>query len=161
MWRIDGAAHSPLVDAEGIGAGSIAVGLGGIWLGGRNGVTKIDPSTGSMVASLPVFGLTDSAATSIQVGAGSVWFVGNALPKLFSIDPAGTSLTSTKFDVGLGPSAIAVGEGAVWVANNLDGTVSRVDPKSGPVATITLGAPPAGIVAAYGSVWTSPAEPVG
>jgi streptogramin lyase len=161
VWRIDGAAHSPLADAEGIDASSIAVGHGGIWLGGRNGVTKIDPSTGSTLASLPLLGLTDSVATSTQVGGGSVWFVGNALPKLFSIDPAGASLTSTKFDVGLGPSAIAVGEGAVWVANNSDGTVSRVDPKSGPVAPITLGAPPGGIVAAYGSVWTSPGEPVG
>jgi class 3 adenylate cyclase/streptogramin lyase len=158
--RIDGAAPSPLPDAEGVDAGSIAAGHGGIWLGGRNGVTKIDSSTGSTLARLPVFGLTDSAATSIQVGGGFVWFVGSAQPKLFRIDSAGANLTRTTFNVGRGPKAIAVGEGAVWVANNLDGTVSRVDPKSGAVATITLGAPPAGIVAAYGSVWTSPGEPV-
>ena len=159
VWRIDGAAHSPLADAEGIDARSIAAGHGGIWLGGRNGVTKIDPSTGSTLGFLQVLGLRDSVAASIQVGAGFVWFVGSALPKLFKIDLQAKGWTT--FDVGREPSAIAVGEGAVWVANSLDGTVSRVDPESGPVATIPLGAPPAGIVAAYGSVWTSPGEPVG
>ena len=54
---------------------------------------------------------------------------------------------------------VAVGEGAVWVANSVDGTVSRVDPGEH-ATTIALGAPPRGVVAAYGSIWTSPGEPV-
>jgi class 3 adenylate cyclase/streptogramin lyase len=157
--RIDGITLSAL--ADGIDAGSIAAGHGGIWLGGKTGVTKIDPTTGSKLGFLPVGGLQGSSMTSIQVGTNAVWFAGSALPMLFRVDAGRGNLTRTTFTVGRGPSAIAVGEGAVWVANSLDGTVSRVDPNSGSVATIPLGAPPGGLVAAYGSVWTSPGKPEG
>ena len=36
--------------------------------------------------------------------------------------------------MGDGPSDVALGFGSVWVSNALDGTVSRIDPKSGRVA---------------------------
>ena len=43
-------------------------------------------------------------------------------------------------EVGSGPLGVAVGAGSVWVANHCDGTVSRIDPKTGHVvATIKTG----------------------
>ena len=45
------------------------------------------------------------------------------------IDPATNAVVQT-IQVGAGPAGIAVGAGAVWVLNALDGTVSRIDPKT-------------------------------
>jgi serine/threonine-protein kinase len=149
---VDGKA-SPLI--EGLDAGSIAEAGDGIWLGGKTSVTKIDADTGSQLASIPVAGLLDSTSTSIQVQEEAVWFAGTAVPRLFRIDPAGTVTT---FPVGEGPSAISVGEGAVWVAC-ADGTVSRVNADD-TVDVIPIATPPAGIVAAFGHVWTSPGDPL-
>ena len=48
------------------------------------------------------------------------------------------------------------GAGAVWVANSGDGTVSRLDPRSGDVTdTIAVGASPQDVVVADGRVWVS------
>jgi class 3 adenylate cyclase/streptogramin lyase len=139
---------------EGLDASSISAGTGSVWLGGRTNVLKLAAATGRPLVAIPVGGLLDSTAFSVEVGTGAVWFAGSAQPRLFRIDPSGAPVTT--FPVGQGPSGIGVGEGAVWVAS-ADGTVSRVNP-DGTVEAIQLGAPPAGIVAAYGSVWTSPAS---
>ena len=49
-----------------------------------------------------------------------------------------------------------MGAGAVWVANSGDGTVSRLDPRSGDVTdTIAIGASPQDVVVAAGRVWVS------
>jgi YVTN family beta-propeller protein len=48
------------------------------------------------------------------------------------------------------------GAGAVWVADAGDGTVKRIDPRSGQVkATIHVGNSPSGIAVAEGLVWVS------
>jgi peptide/nickel transport system substrate-binding protein len=65
--------------------------------------------------------------------------------------------------VGQGPAGIAVGAGGVWVANSGDGTVTRLDPRSGRVTdTIQVGASPQDVVVADGRVWVSvrPRAPV-
>jgi class 3 adenylate cyclase/streptogramin lyase len=147
------------VRAEGVDARSIAVGQGAIWLGGNNGVTRMDPATGATLASIPVGSGVPSFSTSIAVGAGAVWFAGSSEPKVWRIGRQ-TNVREGSFTVGAGPASVAVGEGAVWVANSIEGTVSRIDPSSGTVTTIPLGAPALGVVAAYGDVWTSPGEPV-
>jgi peptide/nickel transport system substrate-binding protein len=58
--------------------------------------------------------------------------------------------------VGNGPTGIAFGAGSVWVANSLDGTVSRIDPRTNTVmATIRVGEGPDGIAVGHGVVWVS------
>jgi DNA-binding beta-propeller fold protein YncE len=156
--RIDPGTGRVSVRAEGIDARSIAVGQGALWLGGNNSVTRMDPGTGAILASIPV-GATPGASTSLAVGAGAVWFAGSSEPKLWRIGTQTNAITDS-FTVGAGPASVAVGEGAVWVANSIDGTVSRIDSDDAPVATIPLGAPPRGVVAAYGLIWTSPGDPV-
>lgn len=156
--RIDPGTGQVSVRAEGVDARSIAVGQGALWLGGNNSVTRMDPASGAILASIPVGG-PPSASTSVAVGAGAVWFAGSAEPKLLRIGTQANAITDS-FSVGAGPAAVAVGEGAVWVANSIDGTVSRIDSNEGTVGTIALGAAPRGVVAAYGRVWTSPGQPV-
>jgi streptogramin lyase len=150
---VDGKA-SPLI--EGLDAASIATAGDAIWLGGKTVVNKIDAETGSTLASVPVGGLLDSTSTSIQASEEAVWFAGTAQSRLFRIDPSGALVTT--FPVCVGPSAIAVGEAAVWVAC-ADGTVSRVNADE-TVDVIPMATPPAGIVADFGQVWTSPGGPL-
>jgi YVTN family beta-propeller protein len=57
----------------------------------------------------------------------------------------GSGTISRSIPVGTGPGGIAYGLGAVWVANATDGTVSRVDPRSGTAVPIRVGNDPTGV----------------
>lgn len=58
--------------------------------------------------------------------------------------------------VGAGPEQVAVTADAVWVVNSVDGTVSRIDPRTERVvATIPTGASPFGVSATDDAVWVS------
>jgi streptogramin lyase len=159
VTRIDPATDVAAPIAEGFEALSLAVGVGSVWLGGRTGVTRLDPGTGTELATAPVPNVEDSPTISIAVGAAAVWFAGSSQPRLWRLTPAGAILDSTR--VGARPSALAVGDnGIVWVASSTGGSVSRLDPVTESIETIELGGSPSGIVAAYGAVWTSPGDPV-
>jgi streptogramin lyase len=147
--------------AEGHGASSsIAVAKRAIWLGGINGVTKLDPSTGGELGSTFVTGVIDSTATSIAIGPDSTWFTANSRARLWRIPPEGNTVDDS-FEVGDGPNAVAVDpSGIVWVVSGGDGTVSRLDPRVDSAQAIDLGAAPGGILTAFGRVWTSPGAPV-
>ena len=55
---------------------------------------------------------------------------------------------------GASPNGIAVTPEAVWVSDEVEGTLVRVDPRTGTVVKrITLGGRPEGVTAADGSVW--------
>jgi YVTN family beta-propeller protein len=74
------------------------------------------------------------------------------------VDPEASS--SATIRVGDMPSAVAVGEGAVWVANAGDGTVSRIEPRTGEVTrTIKVGGRPEGLAVGAGAVWVAVQAP--
>jgi YVTN family beta-propeller protein len=51
---------------------------------------------------------------------------------------------------------VAVGLGSVWVANNLEGTVSRIDPRTNRVVdTIKVGGNPTWIAVTADRVWVT------
>jgi YVTN family beta-propeller protein len=56
------------------------------------------------------------------------------------------------------PSAAAAGEGSVWVASKADGTVTRLDPRSGHSQTVTLDGPPGGVAYGDESLWVTDSE---
>jgi YVTN family beta-propeller protein len=61
-----------------------------------------------------------------------------------------------RIPVGDGPAGVTVGGGEVWVANELDGTVSEINPAAGrQVASIRVGIGPDAITFGYGSVWVA------
>jgi peptide/nickel transport system substrate-binding protein len=63
---------------------------------------------------------------------------------------------AAQISVGGGPTAIAFGDGSVWVANDLDGTVSRIDPLTDDVAaTVPVGDDPDAVAVAGGTVWVA------
>jgi streptogramin lyase len=155
VTRIDGPSNTPLPITDGLEAHSIAAGGGSVWLGGRTGVTRIDPETGTKLNDAPVRNVADSETTSIAVGGAAVWYAGSSQPRLYRLTLDGDVLDSEP--LGVRPSALAVGDkGVVWIASSAAGSVSRLDSETESVETIELGAPPAGIVAHYDAVWTSP-----
>jgi class 3 adenylate cyclase/streptogramin lyase len=156
VWRIDPTTGGKTPLTEGVDGSSIAYGHGFVWLGGQTGVTRLDPDTGKP-RPLPLT-LAYSASEALAIGPDRVWFAASAEPFLFSIEPR--TMRFTKLDLGPGVTAIAVDDHGVWVANNIDGIVTRVDPDTGPVATIPLGNTPGGIVSSSGLLWTTPGEPV-
>ena len=161
VTRIDPKTRATKRLAEGLGASSsIAVGAGAIWLGGINGVVKLDPVTGGELGSTFVSGVIDSTATSIAIDADAAWYTANSRARLWLIPPEGNTVDDS-FPVGDGPSSVTVDPaGIVWVASTDDGSVSRLDPQQGSPEPIPLGSSPGAILAAFDLVWTSPGAPL-
>jgi streptogramin lyase len=163
VTRIDPQTGTPKRLAEGLAqTSSIAVGGGGaVWLGGIDGVTKLDVDSGTELGDTYVKEVLDSQTTAIAIDPNATWFVGSSSARLRQIDSGGDEVLDS-FPVGAGPSAVAVGDdGTVWVANSADNSVSRVDPDADSEQRIELGAPPGGIVTEFERVWTSPGRPLG
>ena len=57
----------------------------------------------------------------------------SALPQLTTLE------VTRRIRVGRAPKDIVVGEGSVWVANYLDGTISRIDPRTNRIDTLAVG----------------------
>ena len=131
----------------------IAIGFGSVWDVSDNDkvITRIDPSTGTVIQTIP-FGDEPSA---VAVGAGSVWVADRWDDRVARIDPARNDVES-QIPVGQHPTGLAVGAGRVWVANSRAGTVSEIDPEQNKVVrTITLGESPTGVAVANGLVWVT------
>jgi len=101
---------------------------GAVWVAGGRlpAVFRVDPRS-NRTARVPVPGFCQDVAA----GGGSIWA---ALPEanaVAHIDPRTLELID-KVRVGLGPASLEYGRGSVWVANG-DGTVTRIDARSGRV----------------------------
>jgi YVTN family beta-propeller protein len=90
----------------------------------------------------------------IAYGAGAAWITDSADDLLLQVNSAGQVID--RIPVGRGPAGVTVGGGEVWAANELDGTVSEVNPGAGRlVATVPVGIAPDAITFGYGSVWVA------
>ena len=72
---------------------------------------------------------------------------------------ATATVTSTPpagpFAIGDGPDGIALGAGAVWAVASRDGTLTRIDPRSGETTSVKVGKNPDSVVVAFDSAWVS------
>jgi YVTN family beta-propeller protein len=133
----------------------IAAGREGVWVVGldSNTITGIDARTNEVTQTIHV---GSNNLTGIAVGAGSIWATSEE-GLLWRIEPARRPLTQS-IDVGSGTEYVAFGDGRVWTANYVDGTVSRIDPRTNAVtAKVRVGAAQA-LAAGAGSAWVSLAE---
>jgi streptogramin lyase len=148
--------------------GNVAVGEGGVWVLDNEATTvsRIDPDTKEVTETFD----TPGVPSELAVGEGALW-VGSAggrggttgthatvsVARMDLDNGRVTRTTKLRGDEGVYPVAgtprLAVGEGAVWAANP-DGSVSRIDPKSGRlVATIETKQLAWTIAAGDGGVW--------
>lgn len=158
LSRIDAARHTVKTSRE-AGVKSIAYGHGALWvIAGFDRIERIDPYTNRVLdrISRRRVGPTDYGGAAITVGAGAVWTATYHTKTLWKIDPATGHFTGS-VRLGRPAAGVAFGEGAVWIVG-IDGTLSRVDPKSERVIrTIRLGVYPAEagtpLAVGQGAVW--------
>jgi DNA-binding beta-propeller fold protein YncE len=90
-------------------------------------------------------------------GDGFVWVSSFEHDQLLKIDPASNKLVAS-IPVGPKPRFLTIGAGSVWTLNQGDGTISRIDMKTGKAAaTITCGIPGSGGEISFGggAVWAT------
>jgi branched-chain amino acid transport system substrate-binding protein len=145
---------------------AVAAGEGGVWVlnSDEQTVSHVDPNTG---VAKP-FG-TGATPTDIAVGVGSVWVgAGSTLPTAQTVSPVTISLTRVSPQTrtvqarirlprragavsNVSEEHIAIGEDAVWTINP-DYTISRINPKTSKVRTISS-FPAVAIAASGREVW--------
>jgi ABC-type branched-subunit amino acid transport system substrate-binding protein/DNA-binding beta-propeller fold protein YncE len=133
-------------------ARKIAAGKEGVWTVGFDltTITRIDQRTNRIGQSIH---LGTNAVTGLAVGAGSVWAMSEE-GRLIRVEPGRRPIFQT-IDVGSGTEFVAFGERAVWTANFVDGTVSRVDPRTNRVTETTQVGAAQAIAAGAGGAWVS------
>jgi hypothetical protein len=160
------------------GANAVAVGEGSVWVGaiandgGCSGtIHRIDPTTGEIVASIPVdaIGHWEVGGGGIDVQPGAVWVAGDVCGPggdrviLQRIDPSTNEKTMVA-DLGAGLIGdVDATADSVWVTafrNQADAELLRVDPGTGNIeATIPMSSQYVrGVLGAGGAVWVHPRE---
>ncbi len=133
---------------------SVGAGEGAVWIivgGVARTLVRVSPVANAVTGTFSM----PAGATAVRAGFGAIWIT---IPKkniLLRVNSADGTV-ATEIPVGGQPQFLAVGEGAVWVMNQLDGTISRVDPTTNTVvATVDFGEPIDGgdIAVGGGSVW--------
>ena len=126
--------------------------------GGATGRTTAGPDTVGVIDARR--GVLDAVVKDVRrpggvaYGDSSAWITDTARNLLLRADLHGRVVDP--IPVGPGPGAVAVGGGEVWVANQLNGTVSEVNPASGTVVdSITVGNGPGAMTYGFGSVWVA------
>jgi DNA-binding beta-propeller fold protein YncE len=120
---------------------AIALGRGMVWIANRdrNTVSRLDARTGVPTGRAVAVG---PSTTALALGFRSLWVADESAASSTRRSKRQTVIDT--ISVGNGPVDLAVGNGSVWVANNLDGTVSRINPARGVmVGTISVGDGPA------------------
>jgi peptide/nickel transport system substrate-binding protein len=68
---------------------------------------------------------------------------------------ANSGQVSNKIPVGRSPLDVAFGNGSAWVTNGVDGTLSRIDPKTNATTVVRVGNEPTVLAIAGKDVWTT------
>jgi YVTN family beta-propeller protein len=146
----------------------MAAGAGALWVAGSDDISRIDPATDRVTATVPV-ATTGSGPGAVTVGAGAVW-VPVAVPgALWGIDPGSNKVTA-KIPLGgplRGPISVAATHDTVWIAccdegvagaSTAGGRLLRVDPRHRRVvADIALPANPVAVAADDTTAWVATA----
>ena len=132
----------------------LVAGYGAIWSPscGEHALKRIEPSTGKVIASVPV-GPAESEG-GIAAGGGSIWMLTDAKGILSRIDPQ-TNRVVAQINVPDGSYACTFADSAVWVSSTKHNLLVRVDPATNQVtAQAKTGPQPRFLTAGGGAVWT-------
>jgi YVTN family beta-propeller protein len=117
---------------------------------GSGTVSRIDPRTRQVVATIPV----GAEPIGLALGASGVWVAGFRDSLLWRIDPRTNRILGAPVSVGQGPSAVIANPSGVWVASQ-SATLSRVDEARNAVVTFAIGQSASGVVAVGQQIWVS------
>jgi DNA-binding beta-propeller fold protein YncE len=108
------------------GITDIVTGEGAVWAASPSAVLKLDPSTDSVIARIPVAGIGDSG--QLATGAGAVWV---ALPDRVVRINAVTNQVEASIPVVPTIEGIAASDSAVFVSQErFGGSIMEIDPTS-------------------------------
>ncbi len=134
---------------------AMAHGAGSIWVANGDIVSRIDPATNRVVASV-----TLGPGASVGAGDAGVWISSYGANVVGRVDPATNTVLAAVAVVG--PDFVTVDRTDVWVTSSDAGTVTRIDPvKNEVVATISVGSYPAAVATGDGTVWVTRIVPIG
>jgi peptide/nickel transport system substrate-binding protein len=115
-----------------------------------NSVGAIDTSSGTLRSVVSAGG----PPGGIAVGYGAVWETDTANDQLLEISREGRVIE--RVPVGRNPTGVAVGGGEVWVVNQLDRTVSEVNPRAlRQLTSFSVGNGATAAAFGDGSVWVT------
>jgi len=149
--------------AGGGGPHALALTRGAVWAATYLGIARIDPRSVKRVAFLNV----GRCPKGIVAANGRLWVAGSGRPprcdpfgnkegSLISIDPATNRLVGRPIPLGRAPTALAAGNGALWVVDEVEGTLTRVDPtRRRIVARVKVGQMPTALAVRAGSGWVA------
>jgi YVTN family beta-propeller protein len=130
-----------------------------VWISNspRNSVTRINPATNQIVATITVGA---RPCSGLAAGFGSLW-VPNCGDKTLSRLDLQTGAVTTTWPTTIGNSegGIAIGAGSFWMMTDNKGTLARIDPATnGTIATVAVA--PGSFAAAFGgdAVWVTSTE---
>lgn len=140
------------VSLPGQGLGDIRAGDDALWIGHSAGVSRIDPASNSVTATVK---LRD--AYFLDVDDRAVWISDLRGRAVRRVDPKTARVVAT-IRVGGEPRGIVSAFGAVWVADSRGGRIVRIDPEQNRVVgTVSVARPggsgPLALAAGAGSVW--------
>ena len=119
----------------------IVVGAGGVWVTGDTVVTRLDPNTGEISATLRADQFGDGAPFRLTIGDDLIWLL-NLEQKpsgIHRIDPRTNRFVGETATAGIEAVGITFGAESIWTADHDDSTVSRIDPKTNQIlATIKV-----------------------
>jgi len=168
-WRVD-----PLTNKltgtpipVGIEPLQMVAGAGAVWVGAHSGppsITRIDPATGLVVATVEVGFPVHGLAT----GPDSVWAVDYHGQKVVHISPQTNQIVGDPIPIPFAPSAVAASGTDAWVAvasfgNDVDPNddrVVRIDIRTNTIVdTIHVGGPVTALAFEEGSLWVATVRP--
>lgn len=132
-------------------ANYVTVGAGSVWVPAPGGISRIDPSTGDLVVTIPV----EDEVTDLVATDDAVWLTHKDAGTVTRIDAA-TNTVVAEILTGAGAHDLAVGDDAIWITNYRANTVSRIDPATNTVvATLEGVGSGVGIEAGGDSIYVS------
>jgi DNA-binding SARP family transcriptional activator/streptogramin lyase len=143
---------------------AIAVADGSVWVLDEDGLIRVDPRTGEIVARIQA----GVQPVGLAAAGGAIWVVSRSGQSytqgamgqighstLTDVDPT-TNTATTTIELPGRPTAVAAGGGSVWVSDDPGKAVIDVDARTGRIRRIVyLGSRPEGIAFADGRVWVA------
>jgi virginiamycin B lyase len=123
----------------------------------RNSVTRIDPKTNKVVATISV---GKGPCSGLAAGFDSLWVPNCDDPSVSRVDLKSGQVTATlQLTIGDSEGGLAVGAGSVWMMADAKGTLIRIDPATNKVVAEIYVAPGSFTVAfGEGAVWITSTE---
>ncbi len=154
LWVIDTATDEVVRPPIRVGRAplDVAVGAGGVWVTnkGSNTVSRIDPRTRQVVATIPV----GAEPVGIAVGTTGVWVAGFRESQVWRIDPRTNRVAGAPLAVGQAPSEVVAGPRGVWVASQA-ASLSHIDEARSVVTNLALGQSASGVAVVGREVWAT------